>query len=60
MKAQIDLLDQYGRLYEVSEFENQVREKKGMPVLEEKIPDIKKLLEACGIRKVVDGGAKDE
>ena len=59
-KASVDLLEKFGRLLEVSEFENNERVKKGMPELELTIPEIKILLKKSGIRDVVKGGDSDE
>ena len=59
-KASVGLLEKFGRLLEVSEFENNEREKKGMPVLDLTIPEIKILLQKSGIRDVVKDGDSDE
>ena len=53
IKASVDQLDKFGRLLEVSEFENQVRCKKGIPELKLTLPEIKELLKTSGILKVV-------
>jgi len=53
MKASVDLLEKFGRLLEVSEFENTLRSKKGMPELNPKIPEVKKILERTKIREVI-------
>ncbi len=52
----INLLEKFGRLTEVSEFENTTREKKGMPVLKETIPEVKEVLKKAGIKDAVKGG----
>jgi heterodisulfide reductase subunit C len=57
MRASVDQLEKFGRLTEVSDYENTVRLKKDMPELKLTIPEIKKLLEKLGTRKVF-GGAK--
>ena len=59
-KASVGLLEKFGRLLEVSEFENNEREKKGMPVLDLTIPEIKKLLEKSGVRDVVKEEYSDD
>ena len=53
MKASVDQLDKYGRLLEVSEFENTIRSKKGIPELKLALPEIKDLLKQSGVLKVV-------
>ncbi len=50
-----DLLDDFGRLLEVSEFENTIRAKKEMPELKPTIPGVKKVLKKTDIRKYVKG-----
>ena len=60
MEAGVDLLEKYGRLLEVSEFENTLREKKGIPELNLTIPDIKKVLKKTEIHKVIKKSEKDE
>ena len=60
MTASVDLLEKFGRLTEVSEFENTVRKKKEMPELKLNIPEIKELLKKLGTRKVIKGGAANE
>jgi heterodisulfide reductase subunit C len=51
--ASVDLLEKYGRLLEVSEFENTIRNKKNIPELKLTIPEIKKLLEKSDIYDIV-------
>ncbi len=51
--ASVDLLKKFGRLLEVSEFENTIRSKKSIPELKTIIPDIKNLLQQSGINEVV-------
>ncbi len=60
MKASVDQLEKFGRLTEVSEFENRVRAKKNMPELKPEIPEIKKLLVKLGTRKAIEGGQSNE
>ncbi len=60
LRAGVDLLEKYGRLLEVSEFENMVRSKKEMPELEPTLPDIKKLLKKSGIHTVIGSSGSDE
>ncbi len=60
MKATVDQLEKFGRLTEVSDYENAVRLKKDMPELKLTIPEIKKLLEKLGTRKVFGGAKSNE
>jgi heterodisulfide reductase subunit C len=60
MRATIDRLEKFGRLTEVSEFENTVRIKKEIPELKLEIPEIKKLIEKLGTRKVFGGAKSNE
>ena len=60
MEAGVDLLEKHGRLLEVSEFENTIRSKKGIPELDLTIPEVKKVLKKTGIRKVIKSSEKDE
>jgi len=59
-KASIDLTEKFGRLTEVSDFENTIRSKKDMPELPLTVPEIKDLLKRTGIRDIVKGGDPDE
>ena len=45
--AQLDLLQQHGRLYEIGEFENKKRAKQSLPALEERREFSARLLELC-------------
>jgi heterodisulfide reductase subunit C len=56
----VDFLEKSGRLLEVSDFENIVRLKKGIPELNLTIPDIKKVLKKTGIRKDIGNSDTDE
>lgn len=55
MGASVDLLEKFGRLLEVSEFENTLRLKEGIPELNPTIPEIKKVLKKTGIRDIIKG-----
>ena len=59
-RASVDLLEKFGRLTEVSEFENAVRAKKEMPELKLEIPEIKKLIEKLGTRNAFGGATSNE
>jgi heterodisulfide reductase subunit C len=48
MKSQLDLLSSFGRLLEITEFENEKRRESGLPIVQGKIEDIKKILEKLG------------
>lgn len=60
MEAGVDLLEKFGRLLEVSEFENTLRLKKGIPELNLTIPEVKKVLKKTGIREVMKSSDEDE
>jgi heterodisulfide reductase subunit C len=49
MKTQLDLLSSFGRLLEITDFENEKRKESGLPLLQDKIEDIKKILQKIGI-----------
>jgi heterodisulfide reductase subunit C len=48
MKSQLDLLSSFGRLLEITDFENEKRRESGLPILQGKIEDIGKILERLG------------
>ncbi|KYK30514.1 MAG: heterodisulfide reductase [Thermoplasmatales archaeon SG8-52-3] len=60
MKSIVDILQKFGRLLEVSEFENIVRLKKGIPELNPTIPEVKKVLKKTDIEKVIRNSDKDD
>ena len=60
MGAAVDLLKKFGRILEVSEFENTVRAKKGIPELEFEISEIKKVLNKAGIHEATKEDSNDE
>ncbi len=49
LRTQIDLLSSCGRLLEITEFENEKRRESGLPVLQTKTEDLKKILEGTGL-----------
>ena len=60
MKQIVDIIKKFGRLLEVSEFENIVRLKKGIPELNPTIPEVKEVLKKTGIKKVIKNSDEDE
>jgi heterodisulfide reductase subunit C len=48
MKAQLDILSSHGRLLEVTDFENEKRKESGLPLLQGKTEDVKKILDRLG------------
>ena len=60
LEGGVDLLEKYGRLLEVSEFENTLRLKKEIPELNLTIPEVKKVLKKTGIRKIIKSSEEDE
>jgi len=51
MKIQLDLLSSHGRLLEVTDFENEKRKESGLPLLQAKTEDAKKILDRVGDRR---------
>ena len=51
MKAQLDLLSNFGRLLEVTDFENEKRKESDLPVVQGKTEDVKKILEKLGFHR---------
>jgi len=51
MKTQLDILSSHGRLLEVTDFENEKRKESGLPLLQGKTEDVKKILEKLGYRR---------
>jgi heterodisulfide reductase subunit C len=52
-KEAIKTLDQRGRMIEISEFENTTRQKYGLPEIQEKADEIRKLIKVTGAKKLV-------
>lgn len=57
--ASVDQLEKFGRLLEVSDFENIMRMKKNIPELKVELPEVRELLAKCGIREILKGGNAD-
>jgi heterodisulfide reductase subunit C len=51
MKIQLDLLSSFGRLLELTDFENEKREESGLPRIRGKTEDVKKILEELGFHR---------
>ena len=51
MKVQLDLLSSFGRLLEITDFENDKRKELNLPLIQEKTGDIKKILEKLGLHR---------
>lgn len=60
MRLIVDLIEKSGRILEVSEFENIVRSKKGMPELNLTIPEVREVLKRTGIHDVIKSSDTDE
>lgn len=60
MKVMVEILKKSGRLLEISEFENTMRKKKDMPILEPTISEIEKVFECTGIEEAIKGDAKND
>jgi len=51
MKSQIDLLSSFGRLLEITEFESEKRRESGLPSIQGKTEDVKKILGEVGLHR---------
>jgi len=49
MKTQLDLLSSFGRLLEITDFENEKRKESNLPPLQGKTEDIQKILKKMGL-----------
>jgi heterodisulfide reductase subunit C len=49
MKIQLDLLSSFGRLLEITDFENEKRKESNLPPVQAKTEDIKKILKKIGL-----------
>jgi heterodisulfide reductase subunit C len=49
MKTQLALLSSFGRLLEISDFENEKRKESNLPPIQSKTEDVKKILEKIGL-----------
>ncbi len=54
-KAQVDLLKEHGRLIEISEFENKMRSKLGLPPITESAEETKKIFEKMKLEETIAG-----
>ncbi|HOO97640.1 MAG TPA: 4Fe-4S dicluster domain-containing protein [Caldisericia bacterium] len=50
MVPQVDILSQFGRLYEMTDFDNKKRAKLGLPTLENKQESIDSILDSTGLK----------
>jgi len=51
MKIQLELLSSFGRLLEITDFENEKRKEWDLPLLQEKTEDVKKILKGLGFHR---------
>lgn len=51
--TQIDLIEQFGRLYEIEDFDNRRREQMGLPPVSRTCPEVAEILRVSGIREKV-------
>jgi heterodisulfide reductase subunit C len=56
IKGQVELLENFGALLEVGDFENRMREKYGLKKIQQNSERVKKVLEAVKIHKIIKGG----
>lgn len=57
-RAQVELLDRHGRLYEITSFENERRAEQGLPPVAEQCTEIAALLAATGVAELAAGSGK--
>ena len=57
-RAQVELLGQHGRLYEITSFENERRAEQGLPPIAEHEREIAALLVATGLDQLATDGGK--
>ncbi|UCG71171.1 MAG: 4Fe-4S dicluster domain-containing protein [Thermoplasmata archaeon] len=55
IKEQIALLENYGALIEISEFENRMREKYGLPKINQSPERVKKILKKEKLKEIIEG-----
>lgn len=56
MKIQIDLLSSFGRLLEITEFENEKRKEFGLPLIQGRTEEVKKILKELGLQHEEERG----
>lgn len=56
IKVQIDLLEKFGALSEISDFENRMREKYGLPKIKQIPERVKKVLDEVEIKDIIGSG----
>ena len=56
MKIQIELLSAFGRLLETTEFENDKRKEFGLPLIQGRTEDVKKILKELGLHDEEERG----
>uniref|UniRef100_A0A7C4XJZ8 4Fe-4S dicluster domain-containing protein n=1 Tax=candidate division WOR-3 bacterium TaxID=2052148 RepID=A0A7C4XJZ8_UNCW3 len=54
LRAQLNLLNNYGRLYELEEFDLRKRQRVGLPELAKTIPDVSRILESTKIMERIE------
>ncbi len=54
-RAQVELLKKHGRLIEISDFENKMRSKLGLPSIKESAEETKKIFEKMKLGKTISG-----
>lgn len=55
IKSQIELLEKFGALSEVSDFENRMREKYGLPKVNQTSEKVVKVFDKVKIKKIIEG-----
>jgi len=54
-RSQVELLEQHGRLYDITAFENERRSELGLPSIDERPEDYRRLFELTGLEELVRG-----
>ena len=52
-KEQARLLGEFGRLYEIEDFDNKKRDKLGLPPVKKKFDDVVKIMNESSLKKVI-------
>jgi heterodisulfide reductase subunit C2 len=54
-RVQVDLVKEHGRLYDITAFENERRAELGLPSIEERPEDFRRILESSGLEELIRG-----
>ena len=59
-RSQAELLRDHGRLYEITDFENERRVERGLPAIQERAEDVHRILVRSGVVEAGDGASSRE